>query len=169
MIIDARKAQAWALALVAAAVLIGLGYWLGGEAAQERLNLALADADHYNRQAARQAAINTQLQNRLTELERLLARSLAVTEAGPAQEVKSRLLRRGQAVILLGGALVATLEDVTLEPAMARIGLQNAGGEKGRAELAVGAETLIRASGRVYRLVLKKVTVNSATIALLAR
>lgn len=30
MIIDARKAQAWALALVAAAVLIGLGYWLGG-------------------------------------------------------------------------------------------------------------------------------------------
>lgn len=162
-----------ALAVLAAAVLLGLGYWLGQESADGRLAEAKAEADRFNRQAARQSAVNTQLLGRAEELERRLAQAeAALARASQNPEdlgVKSRLLRHGEAAILLGGALVATLRGVIQDPPQARIALQNADGQMGQALLEPGGEALIRVNGQVWRLILKKVSGGSATIALLPR
>ncbi len=168
---DWRQIVAMVLAVAAGAALLGLGYWYGSVSCGQRLEQAKADADRFNREAANQKAINARL---LTEMDQL-RQAMTATKAKPTpdagqefEDIKGRVLRRGEAALLLGGDLIVTLEAIADYPPRARLRLQDAEGRRGVAVLEPGGEAKIKAAGRTYRLILKKVTTGSVIIALLA-
>lgn len=168
---DWRQIVTLILAVAAGAFLLGLGYWYGTASSGQKLEQAKTDADRFNREAAKQKAINTRLLNEIEQLRSPMTNPVA--RPTPAQEeefadIKGRILRRGEAVLLLGGDLIITLEAVGNKPPMARLRLQNAVGRRGVAVLEPGGEAKVKAGGRTYRLILKKVNTSSAIIALLA-
>lgn len=168
---DFRQILAMILAIAASAALLGLGYWYGTVAGSQKLDQAKADADRFNREAAKQKAINARLTNEMAELRLALSgpQATATTEPeGVHADIKGRVLRKGEAVLLLGGDLIVTLEAIHSSPPAARLRIQNAAGRRGIAVLKPGGEARVKAGGRTYRLILKKVTTGSAIIALLA-
>ena len=166
---DWRQILAMVLAVAAGAALLGLGYWYGSVSCGQRLEQAKADADRFNREAAKQKAINARLLSEMEQLRQAMTAARPTPEAGQAfEDIKGRVLRRGEAALLLGGDLIVTLEAIADYPPRARLRLQDAEGRRGVAVLEPGGEAKIKAAGRTYRLILKKVTTGSVIIALLA-
>ncbi len=161
------KGAAWAVTLVAAAALAGLGWLLGRDSQAPELARARKQALDQAQRAGRLLAENRSLEQRLADLDRRLGqcRRQGRVPAPTAKKEKatSRVLMRGKAALELGGRLVITLEDISFKPRRAALKVKVLGGKGGRAILAVGSEVRFRVDGRLYALVLKQIFTSSVS------
>jgi len=161
------KGAAWAVTLVAAAALLGLGWWLGRDSLAPGLEQAQQEAARQADRANRLLADNRSLERRLGALSRRLdqCRRQSPAPAPPAGEktTTSRILTRGKAALELGGRLVITLEDISFKPRRAVLKVKVLGGKSGRVVLPVGSEVRFRVKGRIYALVLKQIFTSSVS------
>ncbi len=161
------KGLAWAVTLVAAAALLGLGWLLGRDSRAPELAQARKQAADQAQRAGRLLAENRSLERRLADLSQRLEqyRRPGRIPPPPAKKEKttSRVLTRGKAALELGGRLVITLEDISFKPRRAALKVKVLGGKSGRAVLAVGSEVRFRVDGRVYALILKQIFTSSVS------
>lgn len=167
------RAAAGIIALLAASLLMGLGYQLGRQSQRRQVELARLEAMRQADRAGRLLALNRSLEKRLaacrTARTRRKPRPVPAKPGMTGQEL--RTLHRGRAVVALGGELVLTLEEISAgRPRRARIRVQVRGGRQGVVVLRAGSSVGIRLPGdRGCRLLVKSLHASSASVALLPR
>lgn len=184
-----RPLGLWLVTVAMAAALLGLGYELARHGLEPQLRQAQEQLAAEGSRANRLAAENLRLESRLIQAEAALSQRPGPPppwpeappgmrpgpppprpEAAPPGEPEtggSRLLHRGEAVVLLEGRLVLALEGFAKDRRQARLTVRVLDGQETRADLAPGAETRIHVQDRGYRLVLRKILANSIVYTLL--
>ena len=166
----ARPLGLWLVTLLVAAALLGLGFSLANYHLAPQLEQArLREAEAAGR-ANRLAALNQSLEERLTRLEAQQAAApppLPPGAPGEADSPATRVLHKGEAVVLLNGRLVVALEGFGPERKEAHLKVRAPGGQEGRATLGPGADLGFRLDGQPHRLVLKRILTNSVIFTIL--
>lgn len=167
-----RPVGIWALTLLAAAILLGVGFETGFRLFSPQLLEAQKEAADEASRANRLEAENESMERRLLRAQGELdaCRAAAGEAAPPADQggQANRLLRKGEAVLLLSGRLVVTLEGVVRDPDRAVLKFQALDGRAGTKVLQTGQHVTVRVDGRNWRLLLRKVFGNSASFSLSA-
>jgi hypothetical protein len=165
-----RPPGLWLATLGVAALLLALGY----EAASQRLEPQLEQA---RRELAEQTTRANRLAAETQSLESRLSQAQARLEAGrPAsreeealaegEEAAARLVRRGEAALLLDGRLTVQLEALLSGPRRAVLRVKVVGGQEGARVLAPGQDMEIKIDGRTWRLTLRRILASSILFSL---
>ncbi len=158
------RAGAWAVALLAAAGLLAIGFGLASDYYTGELIRWQEKATRAEIRANRLAAEFKQKDGRLSMGQELTPRQRKAGSAQPQTVVSE--LSLGQASVLLGGRVVLTLERLNQSAQRARVRV-NVNGREGVAIVSPGNNVSFRVEGTLYQLVLKQTQTSSATIALI--
>ncbi|KMY68851.1 hypothetical protein AAU61_04520 [Desulfocarbo indianensis] len=161
------KAGAWTVALLAAALLVAVGFGLASDYYQGELQRCREKALLAQARAER-------LRAEIDGAGRLAAggsdplAALAEPEAAGLAEGKL-LLRPQRAVAALNGRVVFTLEELDAAGGRARVRVKVLGGKEGLVIMRPGQSVSFRLDGSLYRLVLEKTEGSAAAFALVSR
>lgn len=156
--------------LVVAALLLGLGYEAASHRLEPQLEQARRELAEQTTRANRLAVENQSLESRLSQAQARLdaGRAASREETGLAEgeEAAARLVRQGEAAVLLDGRLTVHLEALLSGPRRAVLRVKVTGGQEGAKALAAGQDLEIRVDGRTWRLTLRRILASSVLFSL---
>jgi hypothetical protein len=159
------KTGAWIVALLAAAGLLAIGFGLASDYYEGELKRWQEKAGLAESRAIRlQAELGQSNQRQTLGSERPQGQSGPIK--GQPETVDSEL-HLGQAMVVLEGRVVITLEKIDSAARKARVRVKVLGGREGVAIMGAGDNVSFRVDGTLYHLVLKQTLRSSATIALI--
>lgn len=165
-----RPPGLWLATLGVAALLLGLGYEAAWQRLEPQLEQSRRELAEQASRANRLAAENQRLETRLSQAQgRLEAGRGPVREEEAlleGEEAAARLVRRGEAAVLLDGRLTVQLEALLSGPRRAVLRVKVAGGLESSKVLAAGQEIEIKVDERHWRLTLRRILASSILFSL---
>jgi hypothetical protein len=159
------KTGAWAVALLAAAGLLAIGFGLAsdyyeGELQRWQEKAALSQA--------RAIRLETQLHKTNKTPIPAKPNGKALSQSSPARGEETQL-HLGRASVVLDGRVVLTLEKIDTQIKKARVRVKVLGGREGVAIMGPGNDVSFRLDGTLYHLVLKQTKASSASVILIPK
>ncbi|MCB2186498.1 MAG: hypothetical protein KQJ78_08780 [Deltaproteobacteria bacterium] len=171
-----RPLGAWTLTLGAGALLFFLGLHTGRALRGPELARFQEDAVREAERASRLDALNRSLEQRLAGLEGQVKTLERETAGGvplpvpPAKgQVRDQVVRLGEAVVLVGGQVILTVEEIRTAPARVKIRLKSPEGKEGVAVLKPGGQVNLKLPQGLFALVLQRVEPRAVTVAVVKR
>jgi hypothetical protein len=165
-----RPPGLWLATLGVATLLLGLGYEAAWQGLEPQLELAQRELAEQTTRANRLAAENQSLESRLSQAQARLEagrpRSRDEDILAEGEEAAARLVRQGEAALLLDGQVTVQLEALLSGPRRAVLRVKVAGGQEATKVLAPGQDMEIRVNGRAWRLTLRRILASSMLFSL---
>jgi hypothetical protein len=161
------KTGAWAIALLAAAGLLAVGFGLASDYYQGELQRWQDKAALAQGRANRLAAqLEEKDKHPSQALGRFKDQAESFSSEPRAEEVQLQL---GRAAVVLDGRVVLTLEKIDTPAQKARVRVRVLGGREGVAVMGPGSNVSFRLGGTLFHLVLKQTQSSSATVILIPK
>ena len=159
------KTGAWAVALLAAAGLLAIGFGLASDYYEGELQRWQEKAAMSQARAIR---LEAQLQGKSRTPAPAGPEGKALSPSGPTRGEETQL-QLGRASVVLDGRVVLTLEKIDTQIQKARLRVKVLGGREGVAIMGAGNNVSFRLDGTLYHLVLKQTQASSATVILIPK